>query len=75
MRKEWLDVIQKIYEINMYDIMDAIQLEEENNVVIEIDIDEMVKVYDNIILRITCQDEILKELKLEELMSYEEDRW
>lgn len=58
----------------MYDIMDAIQLEEENNVVIEIDIDEMVKVYNNIILRITCQDEILKELKLEELMSYEEDR-
>lgn len=58
----------------MYDIMDAIQLEEENNVVIEIDIDEMVKVYDNIIFRITCQDEILKELKLEELMGYEEDR-
>lgn len=57
----------------MYGYMDAIQLEEENNVVIEIEIDEMVKVYDNIILKIICQDEVLKELKLEELLSYEED--
>ncbi len=58
----------------MYDIMDAIQLEEENNVVIEIDIDEMIEEYDNIIFRITCQDELLKELELEELLNYEEDK-
>ena len=54
--------------------MDAIQLEEENNVVIEIDIDEMIEEYDNIIFRITCQDELLKELELEELLNYEEDK-
>lgn len=57
----------------MYGYMDVIQLEEENNVVIEIEIDEMIEVYDNIILKIICQNKVIKELKLEELLSYEED--
>ena len=58
----------------MYGFMDAIQLEEENNVVIEIEIDEMLEEYDKIILRIIYENNLIKEMELNEVVEYENKR-
>ena len=58
----------------MYGHMDAIQLEEENNVVIEIEIDEMIEEYDKTILKIIYKNELLKEIILNEVVEYENKR-
>jgi len=59
----------------MLSYMDAIQLEEENNVVIEIEIDEMLEEYDKIILRIIYENNLIKEMELNEVVEYENKRW
>jgi len=58
----------------MLSYMDAIQLEEENNVVIEIEIDEMLEEYDKIILRIIYENNLIKEMELNEVVEYENKR-
>jgi len=58
----------------MSSYMDAIQLEEENNVVIEIEIDEMLEEYDKIILRIIYENNLIKEMELNEVVEYENKR-
>ena len=58
----------------MFSYMDAIQLEEENNVVIEIEIDEMLEEYDKIILRIIYENNLIKEMELNEVVEYENKR-
>lgn len=46
--------------------MDVLEITEDDNVTIEIEIDEMMKEFDGVIVKIKYKDEIIKELTVRE---------
>ncbi len=44
----------------MYDFLDNIQIKEDNEVTIEIDIDEMLEEFENVVIKIVSNNEIIK---------------
>lgn len=44
----------------MYDFLDTIQIKEDNEVTIEIDIDEMLEEFENVVIKIVSNNEIIK---------------